>query len=138
MKMLRSSMNALWAELLFLHLRNKYKLSLRDGISEQQFVHVGNEVWDIVRSCAPKEDSPDKSVTAFYIGWGRCDVTHDQIADILNEQLKRENRLKKPLTASNIKRYLNSIRGKIRKCALSTIEPDADKRERHVQDPKAD
>lgn len=136
MKMLRDSMHDLWLDVLSLLLKNKYKHSLEEGISEQQLSDVGREAWDILRFCSPKQDLPDKSGTAFYIGWGRCNVTHDDIAVILNEHLTREGRLKKPLTSGNIKRYFNSVRGKIRECAVSMIENDIEKKEKHAQKSK--
>ena len=120
--MLRDSIHGLWLELFFLILERKYQVDIAQGIRKDQLDLVGKEAWDLLTECSIKEDLPDKSGTAFYLGWGHCKITHEEVAKIVTEKLKKEGKYTKNINKNNIKRYYNVIRNKMRDCALEKLE----------------
>lgn len=121
MKMLRDSMHNLWSEILFLILETKYGINPDKGASKEQIDSVGKEVWKLLTLCSEKEDLPDKSGTAFWLGWGRCNITKEEVANILTEQFRKEG---KPISLNkkNITKYYNFTRTKIKDRVLSRLE----------------
>lgn len=119
--MLRNSIHDLWSEITWLILEKESGVDPSKGATKEQIDLAGKKVWSLMTKCAPKEDSSDKSGTAFWVGWGRCDITEKEVAELLNKQFEREGKLKKRLKIGNIKRYYNFIRHKIKECILSQL-----------------